>query len=380
MMCGARGVAQPLSAAVRWPEHEVPASAKKVGQRIARYQVARDRTRGPIPTDKRSPPLHHFGGDAMTSIGQDDRNVVTLGVDPHPGSHTAVAMGRAGEILSDITVENSVEGVDKLEAWAEAFPRRRWAIEGAGNRFALGLVARLLVNEEEMYSIPPALTSQYRKRRTRKKNDEVDAANAARALLANPDIPRFEPGDNERKLKELTRSYRRLTHQLRDNRKSLKQMDCTEVREGLTRVVETLKATIEALKKEIDGLVKELAPDLLDIFCVGPVVAGTLLAEASNSARFKGRDSFAAYSGCAPMAWESGGPGPVRVNPGGNRAINWAIHIVVLGRLRLDERTKKYLKRKVQEGKTKREAIRCLKTFVSRELFRAIKEATPETA
>ena len=114
--------------------------------------------------------------------------MITLSVDPHPGTHTVVALDPNGSTLASITVPNTAGGLCQLNQFAVRFASRRWAIEGAGNHFIAVFVAQLLERSEIVYSIPPSLTSQYRSRRGRKKNDVVDAENVGRALLANPQM------------------------------------------------------------------------------------------------------------------------------------------------------------------------------------------------
>ena len=86
--------------------------------------------------------------------------MITLGLDPHPGSHTVVALDRNGSLLGDVTVPNTAIGLCELHRFAAQFTSRRWAIEGAGNRFIASFVADLLVQGEAVYSIAPSLTSR----------------------------------------------------------------------------------------------------------------------------------------------------------------------------------------------------------------------------
>lgn len=307
----------------------------------------------------------------MASISE---KVVTIGVDPHPGSHTATAVSRLGEVLDSSTVSNNAAGLQKLRKWAEQYRDRCWAIEGAGNRFVGPLVADLLSDGEQVFSIPPSMTAQYRSRRGRKKDDEVDAENAAKALLANPAISPYLPTRYEQRLKELTRSYQRLSHQLKASRMAARAVDDALVCEVTLNVIKTLEGALATLKRELEKTVRMIAPDLLNIRGVGPVVASTILAEAGRITRFAHRDHFVAFAGCAPIRWESGAHHTARVNPGGNRRLNWAAHIIVISRLRIDQDTRAYRDRKLAEGKTQRQIIRLLKTYVCRELFRHLKK------
>jgi transposase len=314
------------------------------------------------------------------SIAARELGEVVIGVDPHPGSHTFSAVDVNGGVIDELRIENTDEGRQALWTWAEQFPQRRWAVEGPGNRFAKSLVNELLEAGEQLHAVTPAMTAEYRKRCRRGKDDEIDAGSAARAALANDDIPRYEPAPYEAKLKELTRAYQRLISQCKSTRMALKQLDCPEVQQALRRVVETLEKASNDLKKEINKISKRVAPELLARQGVGPIVAGTVLAEVGRVDRFANADKFAAYAGCAPIPWDSGAYQTRRVNPGGNRRLNWAAHIVVMSRLRIDSRTQRYRDRKIAEGKTQREVFRLLKTYVCRELFKALRENPPLVA
>jgi transposase len=306
----------------------------------------------------------------MASIGE---KKVAIGVDPHPGSHTATAVSQLGEVLGSVTVSNSAAGLRELRQWADQHRYRCWAVEGAGNRFVMPLVAELLGQGEEVYSIPPSMTAQYRSRRGRKKDDVVDAENAARALLANPDMSRYLPTGYELRLKKLTRSYQRLSSQLKATRMASREVNDALINQVTRSVIRTLEEALASIKREIEKEVKKLAPELLQIRGVGPIVASTVLAEAGRIGRFADRDRFVAFAGCAPIRWESGAHHTARVNPGGNRRLNWAAHIIVISRLRIDEQTKAYRDRKLAEGKTQRQVIRLLKTYVCRELYQHLK-------
>ena len=113
----------------------------------------------------------------MGSIAERGRtnDTVIIGVDPHPGSHTARAHNALGEQLDEITVVNDERGLSQLRMWAEKYSSRQWAIEGAGNRYIRGFVDELLSSGEVVYSVAPSMTAEYRKRNSRGKDDEIDA-------------------------------------------------------------------------------------------------------------------------------------------------------------------------------------------------------------
>jgi transposase len=169
--------------------------------------------------------------------------MITLGIDPHPGSHTVAALDLNGSVLGSIKVLNTSAGLEQLHQFASQFPSRRWAIEGAGNRFVVQFVNELQARGETIYPIAPSLTSQYRCRRGTKKNDQVDAANVARALLANPQLPSLQYSDRQRELQELSRAQRRLSEQLRSNRFALAELsEHSSVRVVLEEVIYTLSS------------------------------------------------------------------------------------------------------------------------------------------
>lgn len=118
--------------------------------------------------------------------------MITLGMDPHPGSHTVAALDCNGSLLGSIKVQNTSAGLEQLHQFASQFVCRRWAIEGAGNRFVAQFVNELVAKGEAgeaVYAIAPSLTSQYRCRRGTKKNDQVDAANVGSGFAGQSAAP-----------------------------------------------------------------------------------------------------------------------------------------------------------------------------------------------
>jgi transposase len=142
------------------------------------------------------------------------------------------------------------------------------------------------------------------------------------------------------------------------------------VKQSLQKVMEVLQAQLKVLEKAMLKLVKALMPELLEVKGVGPVLAATLLAEVGDVRRFRSQHSFAMFAGCAPVERSSGGCQRRQLNIGGNRRLNRTFHMLAIIRLRLDQDTKDYITKKRTEGKTKRAALRCLKTHLARSIFR----------
>lgn len=253
------------------------------------------------------------------------------------------------------------------------FGERCWAIEGASNRFIVSWVEALLGAGERVVNISPNLTSQYRARRGKKKDDRIDAENAARVLLANPKLPELRLCDAQQHLKVLTRTRQHLRQQLQANRAALASHQQETVRNSLKRLIAALKEELGVLDKEVKSLVKALLPELSQQQGIGNCVAGVILAEVGDIRRFSSEDAFAHYCGAAPLPKSSGKNQRAQLNPHGNRRLNWALHIIALTRLRLDPASQALVARKRQQGKTQREALRVLKTYIARGLYRFLK-------
>lgn len=302
--------------------------------------------------------------------------MIIIGVDPHPDSHSAAALDGNGKVLSTLTVSNTEQGLADLRQWAAQFEQRCWAIEGANNRFVTAL-SHPLAHEERVVNVSPSLTSQYRSKRSKKKNDIIDAENVARVLLANPELPPFEPRQEQQQLKELVRTRERLADELKAHRLAHRQLEQESVSYAvLTELIQSLKAHIQRLEKAMQELIKRLMPDLLNLRGVGIVHASTLLAEVGDISRFKNADAFASYCGCAPVERASGRSRRVQLNTGGNRRLNRSCHLIGIVRLKLEPRTRAFVTRKEQEGKTTRAALRALKTYIARELYTFMRQAS----
>jgi len=168
---------------------------------------------------------------------------------------------------------------------------------------------------------------------------------------------------------------------------------CARLRPGdLTDPIQGVKAALRRLARrcqllddeitdantDLAALVARAAPALLDRFGVGTEVAGQLLITAGdNPGRLRSEASFAALCGVSPLAASSGRTHRHRLNRGGDRAANSALHRVVIVRMRYHQATRAYVERRTAEGLTKREIIRCLKRYVARELLPDIQTALP---
>lgn len=300
--------------------------------------------------------------------------MVIIGIDPDPGSHTAVAMATSGKLLSRLRVENHAAGLELLSDWLRGYSVEVCAVEGANNPFARALSRYLLEQGYRLIDVSPSLTSQYRSKRGRTKSDVVDAENIARAVLANAELGDFKPQAQVEELKHLSRTREALVKQLTAHRLSLQSSDSKTARQALEAVIAVLVEQVKALEIALKRLVNELMPELLGVTGIGVVHAATLLAEAGDVRRFRLQHAFAMFAGCAPVERSSGGQQRRQLNIGGNRRLNRTFHMIAQVRLRCDETTRNYLHKKQQQGKTTRAALRCLKTYLARQLFRLMLE------
>jgi transposase len=336
--------------------------------------------------------------------------VIVLGIDPHKKSHTAVALEAAtGELLAELTVPTTEHGHETLLGWARGLsPERRFALEDC--RHVSGRLERFLIARgESCVRVPPKLMAGARRSaRRRGKSDAIDAACVARAALREPDLPlaRLEGPEHELRLlcdhradlvAERTRVQSRLRWHLHDLALPLEvparalrrdrwltrlatelaPLDGVQARiaRELTTRCRTLTSEIDALEREIAALSVELAPELLELPGCGPLTAACLLGETAGALRFASEARFAMHAGVAPLPVSSGQTQRYRLNRRGNRQLNAALHRIAITQMRTHEPAKAFMTRKRAEGKSTREALRCLKRHLARTVWQTLRVA-----
>ena len=145
----------------------------------------------------------------------------------------------------------------------------------------------------------------------------------------------------------------------------------------MLRRIRELSQTITALEREIAGLVAQIAPQLLSEPGCGPLTAAKLVGEIAGAQRFATPAKLARAAGVAPIPASSGNTRRHRLDPGGNRQINAALHRVIVTRARCHPPTRDYIERRRTEGKSTREAIRCLKRYLARRVWHLLQPARP---
>jgi transposase len=341
--------------------------------------------------------------------------MIVIGADTHKRSHTvAVVAAGTGELLGEQTVAVGRRGFGALLQWARGLDDDRvWALEDC--RHVSGSFERFLIERgERVLRIPTHLTAKTRKRaRQRGKSDPIDALGVARAALqeglesfpaAHLDGPELDlrllVDHRERLVRhrvELNSTLQWHLHDLwpelrlpggalfskkwsarigRRLARAEQTMRVRIARDELRRMRE-LTVAINRLEREITDLVEQLAPQLLTEPGFGPLIAAKLVGEIAGAQRFATAAKLARAAGVAPIPASSGNTQRHRLDQGGNRQINAALHRVIVTRARCHPPTRDYIARRRSEGKTTREAIRCLKRYLVRRIWQLLRPARP---
>jgi transposase len=332
--------------------------------------------------------------------------MVTIGIDTHTATLAASAIDPAGRELDAKTFENDRRGHVGLLRWAQALaPERRFGIEGSGSYGAV--LARLLSTAGEVVvEVPAVLTRRERRHLHRAgKSDPGDALAIARVALRERDLgPVQLPGIAEdfkllvdardQRVGERTRAANRLhaylvvldpgaaaeIHNLtatihlaaarrvigrrRGTRAELARREWARLR--------ALSAEVVDLEARIRELVHASGSSLPTIRGVAAVTAAKLLGETGDPRRFRSSPAFASMTGTAPIPASSGKTSRHRLNRGGNRQLNRAIHTIAVVQARSDPRAQAYVARRVADGKSRLEALRSLKRHLADVVFRTM--------
>jgi len=340
---------------------------------------------------------------------------LTVGVDTHLDVHVAHAKDHLGRRVATTSIPTTPTGYQDLLAWARGLGEvDAWGVEGTGSYGAA--LARFLAAQGQ--AVLEVNRPDRSARRRQGKSDPADAQAAARAVQAGEVTVVPKAGDGQ---VEMTRSLRvarasavRARTQAVNALKALLVTAPAELREQLrglpaaalvraaagldpgpvtsplaaamlalrilARRHQALSAEITTLTTELDRLTAKAAPKLVALSGVGQDSAGALLAAAGdNPGRLRSEAAFSMLCGASPVEASSGKTRRHRLNRGGDRQANAALYRIVLVRLRHDPATKAYMARRLTEGKSKKEAIRCLKRYVAREVFAVLHQMAQDT-
>jgi len=333
--------------------------------------------------------------------------MVVIGIDAHKRTHTAVAVDGNGAQLGVRTVAANSAGHLDLLRWAEGFEERRFAVEDC-RHLTRQLERDLLGAGEEIARVPPKLMAgQRRSARAKGKSDPIDALSVARAALREPDLPVASLEGEERAVRllldhredlvaERTRIINRVRWHLHGLDPALESsagdLTCVKPVEVLIRRIEGMEG-VEAeilrdllprvieltvverrLEREIAIRVTPLAPSVLDLEGCGALTAAKIVGETADVTRFKDRNAFARHNGTAPIPVWSGNSDHHRLNRGGNRQLNAAIHRIAISQLRGCGPARELFDRLIASGKTKRDALRIVRRRLSDVVYKRLLE------
>ncbi len=340
--------------------------------------------------------------------------MILIGADVHKHTHTLAAINTPnGQLLDDKTIPASKNGFIELTDWARSLPdpERVWAIEDC--RHLTGPLERFLIaTGERVLRIPPNLTARERgTERTRGKSDPIDARAIARAALREgiDTLPAAHLDEDSLEIKllldhreDLTKAcsqdQQRLRWHLHDlwpdfkipvgaldrtvwleriARKLSRAEHCARVRiaRELVRSLKQHTRRARQLAHEITTLVESKAPQLLQLTGCGALTAAKILAETAGIQRFSSDSKLARLAGVAPIPASSGKNNRHRLDRGGNRQLNCALHRIAVVQGRTHQPARTFLAKKETEGKTRREALRALKRHLARAVWRALQQA-----
>lgn len=338
-----------------------------------------------------------------------------IGVDTHKDTHTAAAVSaRTGGVEGMHTAPAHRRGYEALFEFADARSAagdRAWAIEGTGS-YGAGLTAFLKAQGELVVEVDrPSRPAQ----RNGAKSDPLDAVRAAREALgkkrwAEPrtrgerEAMRVLHTTRDAAVRDRTRATNELKalvvsapEELRERLRAAKGAGLVAAAARLRDVPERdreYRATVAAMRRlaarirhldeeirahdrDLAALTAQHCPQVIAEVGVGPVTAAQVYISWSHPRRCRNEAAYANLGGVAPIDASSGKVVRRRLNRGGDRQLNRALHTIVVTRARIDPATKEYMARRVAEGKSEREARRCLKRYVARRLYRLL-EAGPQ--
>lgn len=332
--------------------------------------------------------------------------MVVIGVDAHKRTHTFAAVDEVGRELANRTFAATPDGHLAALDWAQRWPERTFALEDC-RHLTRRLEGDLLRSGERVLRVPPRLMAEARRGgRERGKSDPIDAVAVARAALRERGLPVAQLDGEARTIRllvdhrddlvtERTRMQCRLRWHLHElfpgleippkglrRLKVIADLDrrlgdvegpVAEIARELLARIRELTVRAGELEREITRLVRPLAPSLLALPGCGPLSAAKLVGEVAGASRFRSKAAFARWNGTAPIPVWSGNETRHRLNRGGNRQVNAALHRIALTQWRGIGPGRDYVLARIASGNSKTEPLRLLRRRLSDEVFRRLR-------
>ena len=328
---------------------------------------------------------------------------VAIGVDPHKDSLAVAAVDPLGRVLDAREFSNDPRGHRALLGWVRERGRDRVIGVECSLSYGASLSRLLLAAGEDVREVPATLTHRERRRRhAQGKSDLVDSVAVARIVASGEVLPSAHRVEVLSDLRALV-DYRDQLVRARTQVANRAHADLVNIRPGYGRVVPNLRAKghrararsllrgdrsvraelirkrlgelsrlggeIAGMDRRIVAMVRETGTTLTDIPGVGPFIAAKILGEVGDPSRVRSKAAFAVLSGTAPLSASSGQTHRHRLNRGGNRQLNWALHYVALVQCRIMPDAQAYMARQREAGKSHKEAMRCLKRHLSNVVY-----------
>jgi transposase len=332
--------------------------------------------------------------------------VITIGIDPHKSSLTAVAVDLAGYELGQIRLPVSKDLAEQLLGWAQAWPDRQWAVEGATG-LGRGVAQLLASASQRVLDVPAELAARARLlgSGSARKTDVTDAASVAAVAQRNQWLRMVQAEDHtvilrllsdhrDDQVAERTRTLNRLHVLLRDLHPGGAKRDLSTIQAAaLLRLIRPLTpvdkqrkvlardlladlrrldTTIKAHTKSLTTALDTAGSTLTDVHGLGPVLAAKILAHSGDITRFPSRHHYASYCGTAPIEASSGDQRRHRLSRAGNRQLNAAVHVIAVCQARDPGPGRNHYQRKLTESKTPAEARRSLKRQLSNVIYKRL--------
>jgi transposase len=333
--------------------------------------------------------------------------LITIGIDPHKGSHTATAVDEHEAVVGELRVVADRHQRARLLEWASMFEPRRWAVEGATGMGAL-LAQQLVGVGEHVVDVPPKLSARVRLMDTGRidKTDPNDARSAAVVALRNGSLNTVSAESEHRViLRLLADRQHQLTAQRTRTVCRLHAVLCVLIEGGTSRRLTAGRATrllagvassdpitlervttCRQFVTEIELLDQALADTrartvtavtkskttVTDVYGVGPIGAAIIVGHSGDARRYPTAGHYARHNGTAPIEASSGPNARHRLNPRGNRQLNHALYTAALTQIAHDTPGRVYYERKLAEKKSKKEAMRALKRRISDVVYRQL--------
>jgi transposase len=331
--------------------------------------------------------------------------MVVVGSDSHKRTHTFVAVDGNGRELAHKTVAATPAGHLEGLRWAQQWTERSWALEDC-RHLSRRLESDLVRAGERVVRVPPKLMAGARRGgREPGKSDPIDALAVARAALREEGLAVARLDGVERELRllvdhredlvcERTRDQNRLLWHLHElepgwqlppgSLSTLKTLDVVvdrlaghegvvaEIARELVERIRRATVRVNALERQIAKLVEPLVPNLLALVGCGALTAAKVVGETAGVERFRSKATFARHNGSAPIPVWSANSDRHRLNRGGNRQLNAALHRIAITQMHKPGQARDYIDKRLAAGDTKTEAIRALRRKISDEVYRRL--------